>query len=104
MRTSPASGPVTGPRTWPSSATSPSTSYAKRTTSDPSSDGESGPHGTRSTSSKSSAHCAVNLDSLPWSEIARKLQIGRSTLYRKLKELGFENSDKPESIESVAAE
>ncbi|HLN11370.1 MAG TPA: sigma-54 dependent transcriptional regulator [Xanthobacteraceae bacterium] len=38
------------------------------------------------------------------SEIARKLRIGRSTLYRKLKEFGFENSDKPESIESVAAE
>jgi DNA-binding NtrC family response regulator len=37
------------------------------------------------------------------SEIARKLQIGRSTLYRKLKELGFEDSEKPES-ESVAAE
>ncbi|MGA2128873.1 MAG: sigma-54 dependent transcriptional regulator [Xanthobacteraceae bacterium] len=37
------------------------------------------------------------------SEIARKLQIGRSTLYRKLKELGFADGDTPES-ESVAAE
>jgi DNA-binding NtrC family response regulator len=37
------------------------------------------------------------------SEVARKLQIGRSTLYRKLKELGFADSD-GESAESVAAE
>lgn len=38
------------------------------------------------------------------SEVARKLQIGRSTLYRKLKELGFEDNDKAESAESVAGE
>jgi DNA-binding NtrC family response regulator len=37
------------------------------------------------------------------SEVARKLQIGRSTLYRKLKELGFEGSDDAESADSVAA-
>jgi DNA-binding NtrC family response regulator len=39
------------------------------------------------------------------SEVARKLQIGRSTLYRKLKELGLEDSESQgESAASVAAE
>ena len=38
------------------------------------------------------------------SEVARKLQIGRSTLYRKLDDLGVEDAaDAPSSTDTVAA-
>jgi len=37
------------------------------------------------------------------SEVARKLQIGRSTLYRKLKDLGFEDAEPGSEQETVAA-
>jgi DNA-binding NtrC family response regulator len=37
------------------------------------------------------------------SEVARKLRIGRSTLYRKLKDLGFETGPEPDQGEHVAS-
>jgi DNA-binding NtrC family response regulator len=37
------------------------------------------------------------------SEVARRLRIGRSTLYRKLKDLGFEEGSATRDDESVAS-
>ncbi len=43
---------------------------------------------------------------LPWAdvEVARRLRIGRSTLYRKLEGLGLSDPEKPKSPDPVAAE
>jgi DNA-binding NtrC family response regulator len=38
------------------------------------------------------------------SEVARRLRIGRSTLYRKLESLGYAESDGKKDAESVAFE
>ena len=37
------------------------------------------------------------------SEVARRLQIGRSTLYRRLKDLGLEGGDGPSSDDETVA-
>ena len=37
------------------------------------------------------------------SEIARRLGIGRSTLYRKMKEYGFDEPERPETSDSLVA-